>query len=88
MFLIVMAGMAAQAAAVTPQSASPPPNRIECRMVQQINTRIPQRVCLSQAKWDQIERENQAEMRSSRHRHGDGPLKDNGVAPWSTSSPL
>lgn len=42
--------------------------KVVCRRVTEAHSRIPVRVCRTEIQWEQIARENQDDLRSSRHR--------------------
>src|SRR3546814_578402 len=43
---------------------------IKCRYVQGVNSRIPSRICMTKAEWDEEERKLRERVRSNRNRSG------------------
>ena len=71
MDLISLLLMAAQ---IAPAQAAPTPtqDKIMCRTIQEPQSRIPSRICRKQSEWQQMERETQDELRSSRNQRTTG----------------
>ena len=67
MIFISMALMAAQVAPEAVTAAKGAQDKVMCRTVQEAYSRIPSRVCHKQSEWDQMEKEVQDDLRSSRH---------------------
>jgi hypothetical protein len=71
-FLALLAPQApAQETTVT--SAAAPKDKVVCRSETEVGSRIPTRICRTQAEWDQIYKETQDDLNNSRN--------DRGVAP-------
>lgn len=66
MIVVSMLLAGAQAAPVA-QPAAPAVDKVMCRMIQEPNSRIPLRICRKKSEWEQIEREVQESLRSSRN---------------------
>ena len=77
--LSLLALLAPAAAASAP--ASPPPakprtvylmakeeGKVVCRLITEAHSRIPSRICRTELQWEEIARENQEDLRSSRHK--------------------
>ena len=57
--------------------AAVPADKVICRLEYEVYSRIPKRVCGTQAEWDQMYKETQEDLRSSRNKRGTAP---NGIA--------
>ena len=74
--LALLAPAAVASAPVSAAAAKPAPNylmakeegKLVCRRVTEAHTRIPARVCRTELQWEEIARQNQEELRSSRHK--------------------
>ena len=65
--ITVMLLLAAQAAAQTsPETTKPPAQKMRCQLVYQSRSRIPDKLCLTQAEWDKIAAANRDDWTSSR----------------------
>jgi hypothetical protein len=75
----LLALLAPAAAASAPASAAagkPAPTylmakeegKVVCRRVSEANSRIPFRICRTELQWEDMARQNQEDLRSSRHR--------------------
>jgi hypothetical protein len=73
MLLISMLAAAAQTVPVA-QPAAKVEDKVVCRMIQEANSRIPSRTCRKTSEWDRIEKETEAELRSSRHKRTAGGM--------------
>ena len=69
--LISILLIAAQAVPVSTPAAKDP-NKVMCRMIQEVHSRIPERVCLKTSEWERREKETQDDLRSSRHQRTTG----------------
>ena len=74
-FLVLLAPAAAAAATPT----SPPKyvmdveeGKVVCKLVTQGDSRIPARVCRTELQWEQMARENEQDVRSSRNQRSCG----------------
>ena len=65
MLLAVAAPAGASAPAV--QKATASPDKVVCRSETEVGSRIPQRVCRTQAEWDEIYRQTQEDLANSRN---------------------
>ena len=63
--LMLLAGAQAAQAPAVANAAQPDPNKIVCRNEKEAHTRIPTRICRTQAEWDQIAAETQADLGKS-----------------------
>lgn len=72
--LLAQAAPAATPANATPQKPGPiyvmdkAEGKIVCRKVTEASSRIPFRICRTELQWEDMARENQEDMRSSRNR--------------------
>jgi len=65
--------LAAQASVPAgPATAKPPAEKMKCQLIYQARSRIPDRLCLTQAEWDKIAKANQDDMASTRNARSDG----------------
>ena len=65
--------LAAQAAVQSaPPAAKPAAEKLKCQNVYQARSRIPDRLCLTQAEWDKMAEANRDDLASSRNGHSDG----------------
>lgn len=71
MLLLSMLLVSAQSLPVS-QSATPAEDKVMCRLMQEPSSRIPLRVCRKNSEWEQMEREVQEELRSSRNNRTSG----------------
>jgi Spy/CpxP family protein refolding chaperone len=60
--------LAAEAAASTDGKAKPNSEEKVCKTTYVVNSRIPKRICMTRAEWDQMEEDVQQAERSSRNR--------------------
>lgn len=61
---------------VASHGAAPPAKPVEkviCRMEYEAYSRIPKRICGTQAEWDQMYKETQEDIRSSKNGRGTAP---------------
>ena len=73
----------AQAATASPAAMPPigskttlaPTAKVDCRMVQEVGSRIPVRICRLDNEWDLLAEDAQNDMRSSRHKPA-GPMSN------------
>ena len=73
MLLMSMLAMAAQAVPVS-QPAAQAEDKVVCRMIQEPNSRIPSRVCRKKSEWDQMARQTEDDLRSSRNQRTSGGM--------------
>jgi hypothetical protein len=71
MLLISMLLMAAQVAPAS-ATAAKNPEKVICKTIQEVHSRIPERICLKASEWELREKETQDDLRSSRHRRTSG----------------
>lgn len=65
--------LAAQAAAPPPPTtAKPPAEKKKCQLIYQARSRIPDKLCLTQAEWDKIADANRDDWTSSRNARSAG----------------
>ncbi len=67
MLMIVSLLMAVQAQPAPDAAKSPAADKLVCRTVQEIHSRIPSRVCRRKSEWDEMARVAQDDMKSSRN---------------------
>ena len=71
--ITVMLLLAAQAAAQpSPETTKPPAQKMRCQLVYQARSRIPDKLCLTQAEWDKIAAANRDDWASSRNQRSSG----------------
>lgn len=56
---------------VTPAAQSA--DKLICRLEYEAYSRIPKRICGTQAEWDQMYKDTQEDLRSSRNKRGSAP---------------
>ena len=71
MLLLISAPEATSAKPGTAASASA--EKLICRLEYEVYSRIPKRVCGTQADWDQMYKETQEDLRGSRNKRGTAP---------------
>ena len=90
-FMVLLAAQAA--AAAPPAKANPPAEKMKCQLIYQANSRIPDRLCLTQAEWDKMADANKDDLASSRNARSSGSagtiesFGSNGEASIGTISP-
>jgi hypothetical protein len=65
MFLLMIALTATQPSAQPPAEKSDP-NKIICHLESDVSSRIPQRVCRTQAQWDRIARDTEEDIKQAK----------------------
>jgi hypothetical protein len=74
--LVLLAPAAAASAPASAPAAKPAPRylmakeegKVVCRRVTEAHTRIATRICRTELQWEEIARQNQEDLRSSRHK--------------------
>jgi hypothetical protein len=64
--LLMLAAAPSQVLA-TPASSTTPTDKVECRMIQEATSRIPNRVCRLSREWELLAQDAQEDLRSSRN---------------------
>jgi len=65
--------LAAQASVPAgPATAKPPAEKMKCQLIYQARSRIPDKLCLTQAEWDKMAAANQDDWTSSRNQRSAG----------------
>ena len=65
--------LAAQAALQSaPPAAKPAAEKLKCQLVYQARSRIPDKLCMTQAEWDKMAEENGDDLASSRNARSGG----------------
>jgi hypothetical protein len=72
MLMLAAAPTAAAAPAATPAAGKAPTAKVECRMISEPGSRIPNRVCRLDKEWDLLADDAQNDLRSSRNARGIG----------------
>jgi hypothetical protein len=72
MIMLMLIGAAQAAVAAPPAKAKAPAEKMRCQLIYQANSRIPDRLCLTQAEWDKMADANRDDLASSRNAHSAG----------------
>lgn len=73
LILIAAAQAATQAAPQAATATEPKADKQVCRLEHEVYSRIPRRICRPQSEWEQMAKETEDDLRSSRNDRGIAP---------------